>query len=115
MTAVYAATGIDVTPTERVPNSPPDSKERLGDRWQAVAVEAKLMDTSKEFHIIPPGGGGTSVGWVRVMDVSSEPLPSRVASVTGSPELVALSLDGRRLLAVTEEDDEYWIVVRTFD
>ncbi|MFG2598460.1 hypothetical protein [Streptomyces sp. NPDC048462] len=39
-------------------------------------------------------------------------LPSRVASATGSPEFLALSVDGRHLCAVTSEEDEYWIVTR---
>ncbi len=115
MTAIHAVTGIDVKPAERVPDSAPDAATRLDSRWQELASEVGLRDASGEFLVIPSGGGGTSVGWVRVTDLSPRPLPSRVAAVTGSPEFVALSLDGRRLCAVTEEEDEYWIIVHTFD
>ncbi len=40
-------------------------------------------------------------------------LPSRIAAVTGTAEFVALSADGTHLCAVTEEEYEYWIFVRS--
>ncbi|MET9105452.1 hypothetical protein [Streptomyces zhihengii] len=61
-----------------------------------------------------PGPGGSAVGWVRVRERVGSGLPSRVAAVTGSPEFIAVSTDGRRLCAASVEDAEYWIVVHGF-
>jgi hypothetical protein len=68
----------------------------------------------EEFLLIPGGPGSVSEGWFRVRDPIGIQLPSRIASVTGRPELMALSRDGKNLCAVSLEDDEYWVITHDF-
>ncbi|QXE38149.1 hypothetical protein KQY30_31885 [Streptomyces sp. GMY02] len=114
LTAIHAVTGVEVTPDATVPESHPDAAAELDRQWQARTSKLPLMSDNREFLILPPGQGGSSVGWVLVRDDSESGLPSRVAAATGSPEFLALSADGRHLCAVSTEEDEYWIVARTF-
>ncbi|WP_239694580.1 hypothetical protein [Streptomyces sp. Cmuel-A718b] len=68
---------------------------------------------SGTFLILPPGRGGAAVGRVPVTDIAPPGLPSRTAAATGTAEFVALSAGGTHLCAVTEEEHEYWIIVRS--
>jgi hypothetical protein len=43
-----------------------------------------------------------------------EDLPSRIAAVTGSPEFLAVSMDGHHLCAASAEEDDYWVVQHEF-
>lgn len=127
LTAIRAVTGVEVTPAVAVPESHPDVAAELDRQWRAETGALPLVSSGGEFLVVPPGRGGSSVGWVLVKDlfkttsvgadsVGADPgemgLPSRVARATGSPEFLALSVDGRHLCAVTSEEDEYWIVTR---
>ncbi|MGA5035851.1 hypothetical protein ACPCA8_02195 [Streptomyces capoamus] len=51
---------------------------------------------------------------MRVRDTVGTRLPSRIAEVTGSPEFVAVSTDGRRLCAASVEEYDYWVVLHEF-
>ncbi|MFJ6843786.1 hypothetical protein ACIQRE_14060 [Streptomyces griseoluteus] len=82
--------------------------------WYSQSSRLSLCGEAAEFLIMPPRAGGSKLGWVKVKDQVGIDLPSRIASVTGSPEFIALSLDGRRLCAVSVEDCEYWVVVHNF-
>jgi hypothetical protein len=95
-----------------VPEPRPDVVAELDGQWQAETFKLPLVSGAGEFLIVPPGRGGSSVGWGLVKDPVGTGLPSRVASATGSSEFLALSADGRHLCAVTSEVDEYWIVTR---
>jgi hypothetical protein len=35
---------------------------------------------------------------------------SRIAAVTGSPEFLAVSMDGHHLCAASAEENDYWVV-----
>ncbi|MEW2284443.1 hypothetical protein [Streptomyces sp. NPDC047841] len=67
-----------------------------------------------EFLILPPVPGGSEIGWVRVRDTVGTLLPSRIAEVTGSPEFVTVSTDGRQLCAASVEEYDYWVVLHEF-
>lgn len=112
LTAIRAVTGVEVKPAVTVPESRPEAAAELDRQWLAETVTFPLVSGTGEFLIVPPGRGGSSVGWVLVRDSVETGLPSRVADATGSPEFVALSADGRHLCAVTSEEDEHWIVTR---
>jgi len=51
---------------------------------------------------------------VRVKDTVGRNLPSRVAKVTGSPEFLVVSTDGRHLCAASVEEYDYWVVLHAF-
>ncbi|MFF6984825.1 hypothetical protein [Streptomyces sp. NPDC010273] len=110
--AIYSVTGFEVAPTATIQIAHPHAIDVLDREWQRYASENSLFSKTGEFIIIPPVSGGSEVGWVRVRDLVGGQLPSRVIAATGSAEFIAASLDGRRLCAVSVEDDEYWIVVR---
>jgi hypothetical protein len=105
-------TGVEVEPTLSIEKTGPAALGEVDRQWRTEAFDRLITSGVIEFFILPPGGGGVSVGWVRVRDATGVSLPSRVAQLTGSPELLTLSEDGSYLCAVTEEDDEYWIFVR---
>ncbi len=105
--------GFDVEPTLTIDAGPPDALHQLDLQWHEKAWPVLAGPESGAFLILPPGGGGAAIGWVPVTDIAPPGLPSRIAAVTGTAEFVALSADGTRLCAVTEEEYEYWIIVRS--
>ncbi|MFF9364140.1 hypothetical protein [Streptomyces griseoluteus] len=112
--AFYAVNGVDVEPVASVPFSSSGAMGELSRLWHTQSSVLPLCDEDGDFLIMPPGAGGSKVGWVKVKDQVGIDLPARIANVTGSPEFIAISPDGRRLCAVTVEDDEYWVVVHKF-
>ncbi|WP_330237865.1 hypothetical protein [Streptomyces sp. NBC_00525] len=112
LTAIHAVTGIEVKPTATIAESHADVMAELDRQWLANTSKLPLVSGAGKLLIVPPGPGGSAAGWVLVKDSVRTGLPSRVAGATGSPELLALSVDGRYLCAVTSEEDEFWIVTR---
>ncbi|MGW9494157.1 hypothetical protein ACWG5P_07140 [Streptomyces prasinus] len=112
--AIYAVTGFDVEPAVEIPVSNPHAADELDEAWHHRASQASLYGGDGEFLILPPVSGGSKVGWVRVKDPVGKNLPSRIAAVTGSPEFVAASPDGRHLCAASVEDNDYWVVSHEF-
>ncbi|MFF2131996.1 hypothetical protein ACFVW1_42950 [Streptomyces olivochromogenes] len=49
-----------------------------------------------------------------VTDPVGEHLPSRIAAVTGSPEFLAVSMDGHHLCAASAEEDDSAVVQHEF-
>ncbi|MFB6666115.1 hypothetical protein ACFWEB_27595 [Streptomyces parvus] len=111
--AIRMVAGFDVEPTLTIDAGPPDALHQLDLQWHEKAWPVLVGPGSGTFLILPPGGGGAAVGWVPVEGIALPGLPSRIAAVTGTAEFVALSADGTRLCAVTEEEYEYWIIVRS--
>jgi hypothetical protein len=112
--ALYAVNGVDVQPVVKVSDSAPHALEELSREWHRRSGGARLYSSSGDFLLMPPGSGGSKVGWVRVRDRVGADLPSRVAAATGVPEFIAVSVDGHHLCASTVEDDDYWVVVHEF-
>ncbi|MFE4050485.1 hypothetical protein [Streptomyces sp. YIM B13518] len=112
--ALHAVNGVEVRPSAEVSDSDPQALEKLSREWHRRAEPARLFMESGDFLVLPPGSGGSKVGWVRVRDRGGEDLPSRVAAATGAPEFIAVSVDGGHLCASTVEDDDYWVVVHEF-
>ncbi|WP_165371881.1 hypothetical protein, partial [Streptomyces sp. L-9-10] len=110
LAAIHAVAGIDVESAVSV-----RAMGELDRRWYAQISGSLQTPSNDEFFILPPVKGGSKIGWVRVKDSRGTDLPSRIADATGAPEFLALSADGHNLFAVSVEDDEYWIVVHTFE
>ncbi|MGW8487304.1 hypothetical protein [Streptomyces sp. NPDC055886] len=111
--AIQMVAGLEVEPTSSIDAAGQNSLEELDRQWHEKARPALTERGSGEFFIMPPGSGGSTIGWVSVRDIAPPGLPSRIAAATGTPEFVALSADGMHLCAVTEEEYEYWIIVRS--
>lgn len=112
--AIQAVSGFEVEPVARVPASAPQAAEALDEAWHHHAARVSLCGENGEFLILPPVPGGSRIGWVRVKDPVGTNLPSRVCAVTGSPEFLAASVDGRHLCAASVEESDYWVVVHEF-
>ncbi|MCX4742520.1 PH domain-containing protein [Streptomyces antibioticus] len=112
--AFHAVNGFEVQPTAAVPASLPHAAEDLDTAWHHHAAQASLYDDNGEFLILPPVPGGSKIGWVRVKDPLGRNLPSRISGVTGSPEFMAASVDGRHLCAASVEESEFWVVAHEF-
>jgi hypothetical protein len=106
--ALYAVNGFEVEPVAALP------ADLLDEAWHHHAAQTALHADNGEFLILPPIPGGSQVGWMRVKDPVGMNLPSRIAEVTGSPEFVAVSVDGHHLCAVSVEESDYWVVVHRF-
>ncbi|MER5224781.1 hypothetical protein [Streptomyces flaveus] len=87
--------------------------DRLDEEWQLHAP-SHIHWPDQDFLLILSGSGSLAQGWFRVYDPIGTKLPSRVAFATGQPDLLALSLDGKQLCAITTEDDNYWVITHTF-
>ncbi|MFC8339840.1 hypothetical protein ACFUJX_22895 [Streptomyces rubiginosohelvolus] len=111
--AIRMVAGFDVKPTLTIVAGPPDALKQLDLQWHEKAWPGLAGPGSETFLILPPGSGGVAIGWVPVKDIAPPGLPSRIAAVTGTAEFVALSAHGTHLCAVTEEEYEYWIIVRS--
>ncbi|MFF4730619.1 hypothetical protein ACFY3M_35905 [Streptomyces mirabilis] len=94
--------------------SSPRAADELDEKWHHRASASALYGDKGEFLILPPLSGGSEIGWVAVTDPGGEHLPSRIAAVTGSPELLAVSMDGHHLCAASAEEDDYWVVQHEF-
>ncbi len=115
VTAIHYVTGVEAEPSSSVEKRGPAALDEVYRRWQTDTSGRLINSEVGEFFILPPGGGGASAGWIRVRDATGTSLPSRIAELTGSPELLSLSVDGSYLCAITEEDDEYWIFVHRLE
>ncbi|MEU8652300.1 hypothetical protein [Streptomyces sp. NPDC048737] len=113
--AIHAVNGFEVEPVAAIPATTPHAADELDEAWHHHAARASLHAENGEFLMFAPMPGGSEVGWVRVKDPVGKNLPSRVSTATGSPEFVAVSVDGRHLCAVSVEEFEYWVVVHAFD
>ncbi|WP_081240225.1 hypothetical protein [Streptomyces viridosporus] len=112
--ALYAVNGFEVEPAATIPSSAPHAADELDEAWHRCASQVPLYAENGEFLILPPAPGGSKVGWVRVKDPVGKDLPSRITGVTGSPEFIAVSVDGRHLCAASVEEDDYWVVLHEF-
>jgi hypothetical protein len=114
LSAIYAVNSIEVMPVATVPISSPGAVGDLDAQWHFHASNVSIYDENGEFLILPPVSRGNEIGWVRVKETVGSNLPSRVAEVTGSPEFLAVSVDGRHLCATSVEEYDYWVVLHAF-
>ncbi|MEV6617185.1 hypothetical protein AB0N31_25715 [Streptomyces sp. NPDC051051] len=112
--AIHAVNGFEVEPVAAISATTPHAADELDEAWHHHAAQASLRAENGEFLMLPPIPGGSEVGWIRVKDPVGKNLPSRVSAATGSPEFVAISVDGRHLCAASVEEFEYWVVVHEF-
>ncbi|MFF5569515.1 hypothetical protein [Streptomyces luteogriseus] len=99
-----------VEPVVAVPRDTPNPVEELGRQWHGVAARQRLAAEDGRFLILLAGPGTSGRGWLCVKDSVGRDLPARLLEGNGSLEFIALSMDGKRICATSEEDDEYWVV-----
>lgn len=99
-----------VEPVAAVPKNTRNPVEELGRQWHRMAAVKHLAAEDGRFLILLAGPGASERGWLCVKDLVGSDLPSRLLEVNGSVEFIALSMDGQRICATSEEDEEYWVV-----
>jgi hypothetical protein len=99
-----------VKPVVTVPVDAPNPVEELGRQWHRVAARQRLAAKDGRFLILLAGPGASARGWLCVKDSVGRDLPARLLKGNGSLEFIALSTDGKRICATSEEDDEYWVI-----
>ncbi|MFH9857699.1 hypothetical protein ACH4NV_34200 [Streptomyces althioticus] len=99
-----------VEPVAAVPKSHPSPVEELGRQWHREAAGKQMVAEDGRFLILLSGPGASTRGWLCVKDPVGSNLPARILSVSESIEFIVMSLDGRRICATSEEDEEYWVV-----
>ncbi|MFF7443400.1 hypothetical protein [Streptomyces sp. NPDC008122] len=113
--AHLAFAGYEVKPTTTVSHARPDAAAELDRQWDSLATSAQLVDEYGEFCVPAPGPGRDESQWIRVKDPVGADLPSRLLAGTGQAEFLAVSVDGRTLCAVSDEEYDKWIIVHRFD
>ncbi|MFF3849662.1 hypothetical protein [Streptomyces sp. NPDC002328] len=103
-----------VEPMMAVPMNASNPVEELGRQWHRVAAGKRLAAEDGRFLILLAGPGASGRGWLCVKDLVGSDLPGRLLKVNGSIEFIALSMDGKRVCATREEDDEYWVIFEEF-
>ncbi|MFJ4279086.1 hypothetical protein [Streptomyces massasporeus] len=98
-----------VEPVVAVPMDVPNPVEELGRQWHRVAAQQRLAADDGRFLILLAGPGSSARGWLCVKDLVGHDLPARLLKGNGSLEFIALSIDGKRICATSEEEDEYWV------
>ncbi|MFH9888023.1 hypothetical protein ACH4OQ_38235 [Streptomyces luteogriseus] len=99
-----------VEPVVTVPMKAPNPVEELGRQWHRVAACQRLAADDGRFLILLAGPGASARSWLCVKDSVGRDLPARLLKGNGSLEFIALSIDGKRICATSEEEDEYWVV-----
>ncbi|MCX4783518.1 hypothetical protein [Streptomyces sp. NBC_01264] len=107
--AFQVVVNIEVVPLATVPRSAPGALVEADRLWLEHARNAAVIDGEGCFLV-----QGAGRDWVRVRRTSRTALSAALAPGAGSM-VIAMSPDGRRLCALTEEDDDYWIVVHRFE
>ncbi|MFD0072832.1 hypothetical protein ACFVIY_10375 [Streptomyces sp. NPDC127166] len=113
--AHLAFAGYEVKPTTTVGHAHPDAAAELDRRWNSLTTSARLVDEDGEFCMLVPGRGCFERGWVRIKDPVGADLPSRLLAGAGHEEFLAVSVDGRTMCAVSDEEYDKWIIVHHFD
>ncbi|GAA3188423.1 MULTISPECIES: hypothetical protein [Streptomyces] len=114
LSGLHAVNGIDTEPTVKIPKCAPTPFHSLDIHWKRQTDRLDLYSEKGEALVCSPFFCLEDVAWLRFQDpLSGEGLPSRLMRAKASPEFLALSLDGKRLCAISVEDDEYWIVTHS--
>ncbi|MBK3557100.1 hypothetical protein JHN55_11275 [Streptomyces sp. MBT56] len=107
--AFQAVVNAEVVPRVIVACSAPGASAEADRLWLEHARSAAVIDDDDCFLV-----RGADRGWVRVRRTAHTALSAALVPGAGSV-VIAMSPDGRRLCALTEEDDDYWIVVHRFE
>ncbi|MFK0213993.1 hypothetical protein [Streptomyces sp. NPDC090298] len=75
-------------------------------------MEEDLFSADDSFLLSMSGTGSRAFGWAMVKWAPGVELSARLVSHGEVLDFVAMSLDGKSVCAVTEEDDDYWIAVQ---
>ncbi|MFD9369884.1 hypothetical protein ACFWA6_19620 [Streptomyces sp. NPDC060020] len=107
--AFQVVVNVEVEPRATVPRRAPEAAAEADRLWLEHARAAAVIDEEDVFLV-----HGADRDWVRVRRTAHTAL-SAALPPNGGGMIIAMSPDGRRLCALTEEDEDYWIVVHEFE
>ncbi|MFF4533964.1 hypothetical protein ACFY1P_32430 [Streptomyces sp. NPDC001407] len=104
---------VSAEPVKRVRQAAPDALAEVDYQWLRYARRTALFADDHSLLITVAGPGSAEYGWFPVRWVEGAELASNLVD-HGSPELIAMSMDGRRICGVTTEEYDYWVMVHEF-
>ncbi|MFD5770470.1 hypothetical protein ACFWIN_32235 [Streptomyces sp. NPDC127049] len=110
--ALKSVVNWEVEPTATVRSDHPDALEEVDRQWLLQAERCGLFGGDGLFLLSVSGSGASEFGWVVVKWAVGAVLAPRLARPEEGLDFLAMSLDGKVVCAVTEEEDDYWIVVQ---
>ncbi|MCC3768380.1 hypothetical protein [Streptomyces sp. UNOC14_S4] len=100
-------------PVEKIGQADPDALVEVDRQWFRHALRMSVFADDGSFLITVAGPGISEFGWARVRWVDGVELASSLTN-HGSPEFIAMSIDGRRMCGVTTEEYDYWVMAHEF-
>ncbi|MFJ9807526.1 hypothetical protein ACIRTB_04790 [Streptomyces sp. NPDC101158] len=101
----------DVQPTVTIPLSHPEALKEVDRQWRAHAERTGLFGDDGSFLLGISGPGVSRFGWAVVRWSSGVELAPRLSKPEEGLDFLTMSMDGKLVCAVTEEEYAYWIVV----
>ncbi|WP_435975131.1 hypothetical protein [Streptomyces sp. Qhu_M48] len=110
--AMRSVANWEVRPVVEIPLSHPNALQEVDRKWYVHAVRSGLLGDDRPFLLSSPGSGSSTFGWAVVKWAPGAEPAQRLARDEEGLDLLAMSLDGTVVCAVTEEEYDYWIVVQ---
>ncbi|MFD3331054.1 hypothetical protein ACFWV1_00095 [Streptomyces sp. NPDC058700] len=110
--AMQSVANWEVNPVATVPLSAQGALQEVDQQWYAHAMQNGLFTDGGSFLLSISGSGAWAFGWTVVKWSPGTELAPRLAKEEEGLDFVAMSLDGKVVCAVTEEEYDYWIVVQ---
>ncbi|MCZ2525354.1 hypothetical protein [Streptomyces sp. HB2AG] len=104
-----AVANFEVTPVAKTPLVGAGTAQRLNSLWLEHAEESGVIAEDGSFLVTVVSTGSHEIGWVRVRWTSDADV-SRLVDDQEQVEFIGRSLSGHRLVGVTAEEYDYWVV-----
>ncbi|MGW5420578.1 hypothetical protein [Streptomyces sp. NPDC003943] len=110
--ALRSVANWEIQPATKVPLSHPKALQEVDHQWQLHAERNGLFRDDGSFLLSISGTGASTLGWAVVKWAPGTELAPRLVQRDEGLDFLAMSLDGKMVCAVTEEEYDYWIVVQ---
>ncbi|MFF5423655.1 MULTISPECIES: hypothetical protein [unclassified Streptomyces] len=110
--ALRSVANWEVRPTATVPAGQPRALEEVDRQWRLHAERCGLFGDDGSFLFSISGAGASDFGWAVVKWSADAELAPRLAKPGEGLDFLAMSVDGKVVCAVTEEEYDYWVVVQ---
>lgn len=101
-----------LVPTVRISDNEEDHLTKLEDAWWRNAEEVSLFGADGTFFITIAGARPRD-GWIHVRPPAERRFFPRLKELTGIADFLSLDSTGTKIVGVSEEEDEDWIVNTT--
>ncbi|MGH3517148.1 MAG: hypothetical protein ACRDQ7_06955 [Haloechinothrix sp.] len=105
-----SAINLAVKPDVAVDSAGEEALSRAEAAWRTYGSEIGLFAADGSFCISVSGPGAFTLPWVLVRGAQSSGFLTAMSARSGRTDFVAISPDGAPVMALTEEEHEYWLV-----